>query len=1209
MAALLAALIITGAGWMPSYGANNDSGTGNRFETTSENNIVNGDNNTIVGDNNYVQGDNNNLVQNTTDGTSNNVIIGDSSYFLESSGNVYVGNGSGSGTNQNMSYVQGSAAFGDNIYIHGGPTPESGNTEVPTTDTLVIGNNVTLDSTDKSLILGDNNHVGKANNTLVIGDGVEIVSGKDSSERLDSTTVIGNDVHIGSFKEGGGQDGLSQADNVTVIGDHVNVDNTSTNTNSSNSLIYGNDVTMTNSQNSVAMGNDISMIGSNDKGDNVAIGSHIEVGVSLGEGASLIATSTVAMGDTVKVSGDNNIVIGQNIDLDQREDVIVLGHGAHTSGDQSISIGEQSDSGDYGTAVGGESAALGNKSGAFGFHAWTDQDAWEATAVGPYSVVNSSYSAAFGDSASIGEGSAGSVAIGSHSSVGEQAKYSIAIGGSGVGHDADVDKKTSIGDGAIGSIAMGYGATVIEESRDSIAIGTDAKVSWAQNGTTAGGIAIGNESEVSGQMGIALGYKSSAQGSSSIASGNGASAAGSSSIAIGDGAQTTKSGTNGQGSIAVGMNASVATQNGIALGTSSTVSNGTYGAMAIGQNSSVGENATAAVSIGKNSKVGAESDYSVALGDGSSVGDNASYAIALGNGASISNEGSWSMAMGYQAEISNGAQAATAMGAYKTSASAVYSTALGSMANVSTAYSVAAGYNSTAAESDIFTEDKLEAFKAQLGAEYTDLYNIKAADISEAGVFSVGSAGGERRIINVARGRISADSTDAVNGSQLYGAVKYLEGKIDEAGGGDVAIDGDDNITVNSSAPAADPGTGEGGVTVPGGETGGSTTEPGGSTGGETGGETGGTGGTTGGAGSGSDTKNFTVNMSDNPVFGGHEKDEFGHSPDGSVIVTGSSGANRVAINENNEGGMVVTSGGETVNINKGGDGLVNGLKNTEWSWSKYEEGGYEGSTNAATESQLHELVGGIEQDITTMGDQITTMGDQITNIGNHVDELDGRINEVGAGAAALAALHPLDFDPDEKWDFAAGYGHYRGEDAVAVGAFYRPNEDTMFSIGGTVGNGDEMINAGVSFKIGQGNHVSVSRVAMAKEIIELRKDLEDLRSAMASGVTGDTLDLSKIQLFPDTPENHWAYDYVATLAGNGILEGYPDGYFNGDRPITRYEMAAVLYRAMQKGVRLSEQALREFAPELDRIRVDTITKDDQGMPEIQRVRVVKGRE
>lgn len=241
-------------------------------------------------------------------------------------------------------------------------------------------------------------------------------------------------------------------------------------------------------------------------------------------------------------------------------------------------------------------------------------------------------------------------------------------------------------------------------------------------------------------------------------------------------------------------------------------------------------------------------------------------------------------------------------------------------------------------------------------------------------------------------------------------------------------------------------------------------------------------------------------------------------------------------------------------------------------------------------------------------GSELYAVSRQVGINVQNISDLNNRINKVGAGAAALAGLHPLDFDPDEKWDFAVGYGHYRGENAAAIGAFYRPNEDTMFNIAGTIGNGNDMVSAGLSIKVGQANHVSVSRVAMAKEIIELRKALEDQRSFIADSVAGNVLDLSKIQLFPDTPENHWAYDYVATLAGNGILEGYPDGYFKGTRSMTRYEMAAVLYRAMLRGVRLKEKALREFAPELDRIRVDTITKHKDGSPDIQRVRTIKGR-
>ena len=229
-------------------------------------------------------------------------------------------------------------------------------------------------------------------------------------------------------------------------------------------------------------------------------------------------------------------------------------------------------------------------------------------------------------------------------------------------------------------------------------------------------------------------------------------------------------------------------------------------------------------------------------------------------------------------------------------------------------------------------------------------------------------------------------------------------------------------------------------------------------------------------------------------------------------------------------------------------------------------------------------------------------------DVNNRINRLGDRVNKVGAGAAALAGLHPLDFDPDAKWDVAAGYGHYNGENAVAIGAFYRPSEDVMLNVASTVGNGDNMVSAGVSVKIGGANHVSNSRVALAKQVLEMRKEMEDMKSLMADSAFGRQLDLSKIQLFPDTPENHWAYDYVATLAGNGLLEGYPDGNFRGDRDLTRYEVAAILYRAMMNGAQLTQRALEEFAPELDRIRVDTLTRHSDGTPSIQRVRIIKDR-
>ena len=239
-------------------------------------------------------------------------------------------------------------------------------------------------------------------------------------------------------------------------------------------------------------------------------------------------------------------------------------------------------------------------------------------------------------------------------------------------------------------------------------------------------------------------------------------------------------------------------------------------------------------------------------------------------------------------------------------------------------------------------------------------------------------------------------------------------------------------------------------------------------------------------------------------------------------------------------------------------------------------------------------------------GSQLFATNQQVAQNAQSISKLGNRINKVGAGAAALAALHPLDFDPDDKWDFAAGYGNYNGENAAAIGAYYRPNEDSMFSVGGSFGNGENMVNAGVSLKLGQGNHVSTSKVAMAKEIKDLRKELEGLKSALLDVNAGKKLDTSKLQLFPDVPKNHWAYEYVSTLKGNGALTGYPDGEFKGDRPMTRYEFATMLYKAMLEGATLSDKILKEFAPELERFTVDTVHQNKDGKPTVERVRTVK---
>lgn len=246
------------------------------------------------------------------------------------------------------------------------------------------------------------------------------------------------------------------------------------------------------------------------------------------------------------------------------------------------------------------------------------------------------------------------------------------------------------------------------------------------------------------------------------------------------------------------------------------------------------------------------------------------------------------------------------------------------------------------------------------------------------------------------------------------------------------------------------------------------------------------------------------------------------------------------------------------------------------------------------------------------VGGDITNIQNNITNINGNIARLDKRVNRGVAGSAALAALHPLDFDPDAKWDFAAGYGHYHNGNAAALGAFYRPNEDVQLSVGSTLGNGETVVNAGLSVKVGAHSNVSRSRVAIGKEVLELKKTVA-LQNAqiqklttLLNGVAGTNMKADRTTLFPDVPSNHWAYEAVSDLSRRGLVEGYPDGTFGGDRLLTRYEFAQIVYRALQNGVQVNEQLVTEFSPEMALFRVDTVAKNHQGEPTIERVRVNK---
>ena len=1013
------------------------------------------------------------------------------------------------------------------------------------------------------------------------------------------------------------------------------LDEENTITNSEDTYVVGNGNIIDNFVKGMVIGNG-NELSSNGSG-NLIIGND-----NAGSGQVLNNSIVLGSHNVWKAAASDNIFIGNNINLNTTRsngsNTVVVGH--DVTADPMVSALGDKITASWGASVMGYNASSEDNSVSIGHLA--NADAAQTVAIGYGAKSHSGYGAAIGAFAEVGSNSYG-LALGGYSRVGNSAMKSIAIGTSGRGY---TEGRTEVKDGASYSIAMGGKTTVGENAEQSVAIG--------------------------------------------------------------------------------------------------------------GYQAIVGDNAKYSTAIGTFSDIAANVEHGTAVGYNTNV--DANYGTALGNGASANGE--WSTALGASTDAK---QQATAVGS-NAQALAGNSVAVGVNSSVAEGadYSVALGTSSKVEEGDAFTTTDLEDFKKKLGDTYNAAWNITSAD-GTLGVVSVGAKGKERRLVNVARGRIDADSTDAVNGSQLYGLASDLNEKIENAGGDwvlttnggtspgeqttigkgntvdftgakdaetehqniqvsqaqvkdgkgnvigtDVSLDLNDKVVLGDdkdSQIVLDGTTGNvsiGNVSVDNG-TGISFMADGSATFGkiQINKENGGTGtisglsdlewnynsylaGTYDGStlaatesqlhdafgylddkinnisitgddninvskpadgeggtetpGTGSTSPSFDITMSDNPQFGGHADDGQGHAANGSVTVVGTG-----------------TDGTAHKVVVDGATGTVSGLSNTEWDWNKYgkpaEEGGYAGSTNAATESQLQgALEGTVQYDRDENGnvdktnvtlnkggdsvtihnvaagtadtdavnvsqlnqawDQINNNTTAITNIGNKVGELDSRIDEVGAGAAALAALHPLDFDPDDKWDFAAGYGNYRGENAVAIGAFYRPNEDTMFSVGGTVGNGDNMVNAGVSFKLGQGNNVSTSRVAMAKEIKSMRdivakQDAQIQKlTAMVNALVGmEAITPDTTTMFPDVPENHWAYEAVEMMAKTGLVQGYPDGEFKGDRNMTRYEFAQIVYNAIQAGIKVDERLVQEFRPELEYFRIDTISKDKDGNPVIQRVR------
>lgn len=728
--------------------------------------------------------------------------------------------------------------------------------------------------------------------------------------------------------------------------------------------------------------------------------------------------------------------------------------------------------------------------------------------------------------------------------------------------------------------------------------------------------AIGNNSNVKGDYSIAIGNTSMVvDGSSSVAIGNKSKATGASTTVIG----AQASGVHG--ATVIGMNSKATGIDSVAIGLLSEVHNGggvaigRYAVNAIDPNDENGSKA--GVSIGNFSRaygqsiaIGASAyalgSYSIAFGEGAKVKEGAEGSIVFGHESTISANavnsvinGSWS-SIGEKAERSTLIGAKSSIGEY-----AFGSTAVGYGTKVSVHDGVALGSYSIASTAE--GKAGYDALTGDLSTDESKTWKATSAAVSVGGRVTMDSGYMDvtRQITNVAAG---TQDTDAVNVAQLKRAMEKANFKF-EAGNGIVieTVKGDDGTTykISTNITGADTKTDT------------TTVKPGITEGGVAGGNTG-----TVVLGPGVNqlpnqpatdnkiqtgapvvietvTKQTNFAADDGKTLAISPSETLGIKGDNNITTkTDANGKNiQVTLNKDlnvdsvnankfTAGDTTITNNGLEIKngpsvTNQGinaGDKKVNDVADGEISAT---------SKDAVNGSQLHET------------------NTNVANNSMRINKLGNRVNKVGAGAAALAALHPMDFDPDDKWSFAAGYGNYAGENAAAVGAYYRPDEKVMFSVGGTVGNGENMVNAGISFALDRTNHVSNSRTALAREVIDLRGQLAVMGAKMAKMEKAlGMLDETKTKLFPDIPANHWAYEYIAKLAGNGYIEGYPDGNFGGDRLMTRYEFAAMLYRAIENGAALEEKIIKEFEPELGRIRVDRISGEDGDRDKIERVRV-----
>ena len=873
------------------------------------------------------------------------------------------------------------------------------------------------------------------------------------------------------------------------------------------------------------------------------------------EGVKPTATgsASVAVGINTKASGRDSFAAGISSNASGRSSTAV-GVGSNASGYRSIAVGNG--------GVAGADNAIGIGGNASG---------QSAISMGYQSVASGLNNVAIGKTAVANGGT--SMAIGSNSKT----------------YDADniAADATSLANLISNYTIDGYPISAVDTSMTGsaqVAVGTNSHAAgWGASALGYQAYALNSQASALGDDAKAMGYASSAVGTHSYASGknstalgNGAEALGKQSNAIGSGSAATA-----DKSIAVGWGAGASGANAIAIGTS-TVDPKTWYTTG---------NAQAAHAT-ELEQWAASGDRSIALGTDTLA--NASDSVGIGTLATAVVSGG--VALGSESVANRAA-----------------------LTGVSTSASAAAAANQVYAMDNASAADKAAIVATVQGAQ---------------GAVSVGVDGQTRQITNVAAG---SEDTDAVNVSQLKAVVNTIK-DVEVAAGNNVTVtsttDGN-KTTYTVSAKGTSISAADNSVTV-----------------------------------NNDGNNNYTIAVSDdikNQINNNttnintieqrldNIKDVEVAAGD-NVTVTSTTDGNKTTYTVSAKG-TSISAADNSVTVNNDGnnnytiavsDDIKNQVNNNTTNINTIEqrldnikdvevEAGNnvtvtsttDGNKTTYTVSAQGTSISAADNSVTVNNDgnnnytiavsddiknQVNNNTTNINNMGHRINNLDSRINKVGAGAAALAGLHPLDFNPDDKWNFAVGYGNYNNANAVALGAFYRPNEDMMLNVASTMGNGENMLSAGLSFNVGQSSGVSRSRVAMAKEIESLQARLAQLESRLANNTVSVSTNYAQVNVeFPDVPENHWAYDYVEGLAKKGLLVGYPDGEFKGDRTMTRYEFAAVMYRALQNGAPIDGNMARmtnEFEPEMqavqqaDRFRVDRVHGDENDRYKVERIRV-----